>query len=76
MPNPIQSALRAAAEAGVAFIAAYNRRRLPKVDSPFLVGIHVPMPAELTLDKLDVTGTIPAGLEGRLRRVWTHLRVD
>ena len=69
MLKPVQSALRAAIEAGVEFVAAYNRRRLPKVDSPFLVGIHTPMPAELTIEDLAVTGSIPAGLDGRYLRM-------
>ncbi len=65
MPNPIRSAFRTAIEGGVEFIAAYNRKRLPKTDSPFLVGIHEPMQSELTLEDLVVTGSIPAGLDGR-----------
>ncbi len=65
MPNPLRSALRAAAEAGVELIAAFNRRRLPKADNPFVVGVHTPMAAEVTLQDLTVTGRIPAGLDGR-----------
>ena len=65
MPNPIRSAFRTAIEGGVEFIAAYNRKRLPSTDSPFLVGIHEPMQSELTLQDLVVTGLIPAGLDGR-----------
>ena len=65
MLNPVQSVLRAAIEGGVEFVAAYNRKRLPKTDSPFLVGIHEPMRSELTLRNLCVTGSIPAGLSGR-----------
>ena len=64
MLNSVRSALRAAAEGGVEFVAAWNRKRLPKA-APFLVGIHAPMPAELTLQNLAVTGSIPAGLNGR-----------
>ncbi len=69
MSNAVQSALRTAAEAGVELVAAFNRRRLPRTESPFLVGIHAPMPAELTLEDLPVTGAIPAGLEGRYLRM-------
>ncbi|WP_375463586.1 carotenoid oxygenase family protein [uncultured Methylobacterium sp.] len=69
MPNPVQSAVRAAIEGGVAFVAAYNRKRLPKTENPFLVGIHAPMRAELTLHDLAVTGSIPAGLDGRYLRM-------
>ncbi len=65
MSNPLPSAFRAAIERGVEIVAAYNRKRLPRKDSPFLVGIHEPMRSELTLDGLPVTGSIPAGLDGR-----------
>ena len=65
MPNLLQSAMRAAIASGVEVVAAFNRRRLPKVDSPFSVGIHRPMRSELTLQDLTVTGAIPSGLNGR-----------
>ena len=65
MLNPVQSALRAVIEGGVEFVAAYNRKRLPRTHSPFLVGIHEPMRSELTLQDLAVAGLIPAGLNGR-----------
>ena len=65
MPNPVQSAMRAAIEGGVDLVAAFNRRRLPKADSPFGVGIHAPMATELTLHDLAVSGAIPPGLDGR-----------
>ena len=64
MLSPVQSALRAAAERGVEFVAALNRMRLPKA-APFLVGVHAPMRAELTLGDLAVAGSIPAKLNGR-----------
>ena len=65
MPNPVQSALRTVVESGVQLVAAFNRRRLPRTDQPFLVGIHAPMRSELTLEDLPVTGSIPPGLDGR-----------
>ena len=65
MPNPIQSAVRAAIEGGVELVAAFNRKRLARTGSPFLVGIHEPMRSELTLEGLAVTGSLPAGLNGR-----------
>ena len=65
MPNPVQSAVRAVAEGAVDLIAAWNRKRLPQVPSPYVVGIHKPMQSELTLEDLAVTGSIPAGLNGR-----------
>ena len=65
MPNPIEAAIRATLERGVEMVAAFNRKRLPKAENPFLVGIHAPMREELTLEDLAVTGTIPPGLKGR-----------
>ena len=61
MPNPVRSA----AIAAVNLIAAWNRRKLRRVASPFMVGIHAPMPSETTLNDLAVAGTIPPGLNGR-----------
>ena len=69
MLKPVQSALRAAIEGGVELVAAYNRRRLPRTGNPFLVGIHEPMRSELTLRDLPVTGSIPAGLNGRYLKI-------
>jgi carotenoid cleavage dioxygenase len=65
MPNPARAILRAVVESGVGMVAAFNRRRLSNVDSSFLVGIHEPMRSELTLENLEVSGSIPAGLSGR-----------
>ena len=65
MPSPVQLAIRAAAEGAVELIAAWNRKRLPQTEAPFLVGIHRPMRSELTLAHFIVTGSIPAGLNGR-----------
>ncbi|WP_283206642.1 carotenoid oxygenase family protein, partial [Methylobacterium bullatum] len=65
MPNPFESSLRFAAEGLVALVAACNRLRLPRTPHPFVVGVHAPMREELTLWDLPVTGTIPAGLDGR-----------
>ena len=69
MPNFVQSAVRAGAERAVEVIAAFNRRRLPKAQSPFQVGIHAPMRSEVTLGDLVVTGSIPRGLNGRYLRM-------
>ena len=69
MPNPVRSAVRGVLERGVEWVAAVNRRRLPRTPNPFVVGIHAPMDEELTLHDLPVTGTIPAGLDGRYLRM-------
>ncbi|MCJ2037468.1 carotenoid oxygenase family protein [Methylobacterium sp. J-059] len=65
MPNRLTSTVRAAAEGLVALVAAGNRLRLPGTAHPFVVGVHAPMRAELTLRDLPVTGKIPSGLDGR-----------
>lgn len=64
MPNPVQAAVRAALEGGIALVAACNRLRLPDTPNPFVVGVHEPMREELTLRDLPVTGSIPPRLEG------------
>ena len=38
-------------------------------ENPFLTGIHAPMREELEIHDLAVTGTIPAGLDGRYLRI-------
>ena len=77
MPNPVQSAVRAVAESAVELVAAWNRKRLPRAEATFGVGIHKPMPSELTLEHLDVTGSIPAGLAGRYLKMGANpVRLD
>ena len=65
MPSRVQSAIRTAVEGGVELVASFNRKWLLKKSSPFLVGIHAPMRAELSLGDLAVSGSIPAALSGR-----------
>ena len=65
MPGLIPSAIRATIEAGVERIAAFNRRRLSGIATPFRDGIHAPMRAERTLVDLAVGGSIPPSLSGR-----------
>jgi 8'-apo-carotenoid 13,14-cleaving dioxygenase len=66
----VETLIRKTVTIGVTKIAAYNRERL-KTDNPnpYLSGIHAPMSAELTIDSLHVTGTIPAELDGRYIRI-------
>ena len=63
--TPVRGLIRAVAENAIALVGAGARRLRPAPESPFLLGIHAPMPAELTLTDLAVTGTIPPGLRGR-----------
>ena len=71
MGSPIETLIRTTVTKGVGVLAEFNRRRLPKPvgGNPFLTGIHAPMTEELTLTGLVVTGTIPAGLNGRYLRI-------
>ena len=57
--------VRAVAERGVEAIARVNRWRRRGGESAFLVGVHVPITAEMDLADLRVTGTIPPALRGR-----------
>jgi carotenoid cleavage dioxygenase len=52
-------------------VGSFNRKRLTRYDEPhpFLTGIHAPMPTELTISDLPVTGTIPPALNGRYLRI-------
>ena len=69
MASPVETLIRSAVAKGVETLANHNRKRLPTPPHPFLTGIHTPMDEELTLTDLPVTGTIPAGLNGRYLRI-------
>jgi carotenoid cleavage dioxygenase-like enzyme len=71
MGSPIETLIRGTVAKGVEALAAFNRGRMqaPADGNPFLTGIHAPMTEELTLTELSVTGTIPAGLDGRYLRI-------
>lgn len=70
MASVVETLIRGAVTIGVTKIADFNRDRL-KADkpNPYLSGIHKPMNAELTLNALEVSGTIPAELDGRYVRI-------
>src|ERR1700740_3645514 len=67
----IENIIRDSVTKGIEALAAFNRKRLPQPEqgNPFLTGIHRPMTEEVTLTEMDVTGTIPAGLDGRYLRI-------
>lgn len=67
----VETLIRSVVGRGVGLVANFNRKRLPEPDAPhpFLSGIHRPMTGETTLVDLPVTGTIPAGLDGRYLRI-------
>ncbi len=70
MANGVETMIRKSVTKGIMKVAAFNRDRL-KADrpNPYLTGIHTPMNAELTIDALEVSGTIPAELDGRYIRI-------
>lgn len=71
MGSLVENMIRDTVAKGVEALAGFNRKRLaaPVGGNPFLTGIHTPMGEELTLFELSVTGTIPAGLNGRYLRI-------
>ena len=66
-----RSLIRKGITKGIGLVAGYNRTRLRESgdEHPFLTGVHTPMTEEKTLFDLEVTGTIPAELDGRYLRI-------
>jgi len=71
MVSPVETAIRSVVTKGVGAVAEFNRKRMkaPEGSNPYLTGIHTPMTEELTLTDLQVTGQIPADLDGRYIRI-------
>jgi carotenoid cleavage dioxygenase len=71
MASAVETIIRKTVGLGVTALADFNRKRLPEPTAPhpFLTGIHTPMTEEKTIETLAVTGTIPAGLDGRYLRI-------
>src|SRR5689334_732628 len=68
MASVLERTIRGAVTAGVTGLAGLNRKRLSG-DNAFMTGIHTPIDGEKTLSDLEVTGTIPAELDGRYVRI-------
>lgn len=71
MTSKFESLIRDTVNMGLMKVAEFNRDRMaePNAPHPFLTGIHEPMNRELTLDRLEVRGTIPPELDGRYIRI-------
>lgn len=71
MASTVEKLIRNSVAQGAMKIAAFNRSRLPALSKPhpFLTGIHTPMDREVTLDTLNVAGTIPPELDGLYVRI-------
>ena len=65
MPSPVETAIRGVVTKGIMGVANFNRvHRRSSTPNPYLNGIHTPLKDERTLTDLEVTGTIPAALNG------------
>lgn len=73
MASVIEKTIRGVVTTGVVKVAEFNRARL-REDNAFLQGLHTPMDRELTLSDLEVTGRIPAELDGRYVRIGPNPR--
>jgi 8'-apo-carotenoid 13,14-cleaving dioxygenase len=71
MASSVETLIRKTVSKGIMKVAEFNRDRMdsPEQPHPFLTGIHQPMSAELTLNDLKVSGTIPPELDGRYIRI-------
>ena len=70
MASTVETLIRRTVTKGVEKIAEFNRGRLREDgENPFLIGIDTPMPDERTITDLQVTGSIPAQLDGRYIRI-------
>ncbi len=70
MASVIERTIRRAVTPAIQAVASLNRTRLADpAGNPFLRGIHTPLAKEMTLDQLEVTGTIPVELDGRYVRI-------
>lgn len=71
MASVIEKTIRAAVTPVMTGVANFNRKRLPDPEKghPYLTGVHEPMQSEETISAMQVTGTIPAELDGRYMRI-------
>ena len=71
MASPIEKVIRKTLTQGVLAVASFNRKRMdePEQPNPFVTGLNAPMDREVTLDQLQITGTIPPTLDGRYLRI-------
>lgn len=71
MASVIEKTIRSAVTPVLGAVAGFNRKRLqaPEGGHPYLRGVHVPMKQEETISAMQVTGNIPAELDGRYMRI-------
>jgi carotenoid cleavage dioxygenase len=65
MTSPVETAIRGIVTTGIMGVASINRSmRRAKGPNPYLTGVHTPLKEENTITDLEVTGEIPAALNG------------
>jgi carotenoid cleavage dioxygenase-like enzyme len=64
MATVIEKSIRSLVGAGAVQLAAFNRSRMKPARNPFLEGIHRPVAQELTIESLEIQGSIPTELDG------------
>jgi carotenoid cleavage dioxygenase-like enzyme len=71
MASAVETAIRSVVAKSVTALATFNRARIraPEGPHPFLTGFHAPMTEEVTIEDLDVTGSIPPALDGHYLRI-------
>lgn len=70
MTSAVETLIKGAISKGATKISQFNRNRMKSDEpNPYLMGIHQPLSSEETLTDLDVTGTIPAELDGHYVRM-------
>lgn len=70
MASSVEALIRGVVTKGVTKVMDFNRNRMKAAEpNPYLHGIHAPMRDEKTITDLQVTGQIPAQLNGRYIRI-------
>lgn len=71
MPSAVETAIRTVVGRAAMRFGEFNRQRMKPLDlpHPFLTGLYAPVAEEKTLTRLQVSGTIPAELDGRYIRI-------
>ncbi len=70
MASTVEALIRKAITPAITKVADFNRKRLPEPEAHvFLAGINAPVDSEVTESDLEVTGDIPAELNGRYIRI-------
>ncbi|MFN7173993.1 MAG: carotenoid oxygenase family protein [Thermaurantiacus tibetensis] len=64
MAGGVEAAIRGVVGTGLAALAGFNRGRMRPDPNPWMNGVFAPVTEEVTLEGLEVRGTIPEALDG------------